>query len=70
MKSLKLLKCFLVPNADCLIVVSVFVISIFKNHQCARGRLKGKVGSIETEEEALQACVDLHAAGPSKVLVG
>ena len=37
----------------------------------AMGELKvGKVGSIETEAEALQACVDLHAAGPSKVLIG
>jgi hypothetical protein len=36
---------------------------------CAKGKLKGKVGSIETEADALQACLDLHAAGPSKVLI-
>ena len=30
-------------------------------------KLKGKFGSIEIEAEALQMCVDLHAAGPSKV---
>nr|XP_024387764.1 pyridoxal kinase-like isoform X2 [Physcomitrium patens] len=30
---------------------------------------EGKIGSIETEAEALAACIDLHAAGPSKVVI-
>lgn len=36
-------------------------------HMC-QGDAEGKIGSIETEAEALAACIDLHAAGPSKVL--
>lgn len=36
---------------------------------CVKEILKVKVGSIETEADALEACIALHAAGPSKVVV-